>query len=209
MRRLAAVLYPDFEVLDLYGPLEMFGSLRAEVEVLTVAETAGPVRSYQGPATVAEESFETAPDCDLLLVPGGMGTLPQLGNEALIAYLQQAAARAECVMSVCTGSALLARAGLLDGRKATSNKLYFNLAAAQSSAVDWVEAARWVTDGKFVTSSGVSAGTDMALGVIADILGRDAALQVARYTEYQWHEDAADDPFAALLNQANAIPGAG
>lgn len=209
MRKLAAVLYPDFELLDLYGPLEMFGSLRDQIEILTVAETAGPVRSYQGPATVADASFDSAPACELLLVPGGLGTLPQLANAALLTYLQQAAAQAECVMSICTGSALLAKAGLLDGRRATSNKMFFDLAVTQSNAVHWVEAARWVTDGKFVTSSGVSAGTDMALGVIADILGRDTALQVARYTEYQWHEDPADDPFVAYLNQANALPGAG
>lgn len=202
MKKLAAILYPDFELLDLYGPLEMFGTLKDEIEILTVAEATGPVRSYQGPATIADFDFETVPECNLLLLPGGLGTIPQLSNESLLNYLRRSAETAEHVMSVCSGSALLAKAGLLDGKRATSNKMFFSLATTQSAQVDWVEAARWVVDGRFVTSSGVSAGTDMALGVIADLFGNDQAEQVAAYTEYQWHRDADTDPFVQYLNQA-------
>jgi transcriptional regulator GlxA family with amidase domain len=104
-------------------------------------------------------------------------------------------------MSVCSGSAILARAGLLDGRRATSNKIFFELARSQSEKVDWQEQARWVEDGPFATSSGVSAGTDMALAVIARLYGRERAEAVALVTEYQWHTDAARDPFAAHLNE--------
>ena len=202
MKKLAAILYHDFELLDLYGPLEMFGTLKEEIEILTVAETAGPVRSYQGPATMADFAFDTVPACELLLLPGGLGTVPQLDNAQLLDFLRRSAAKAERVMSVCAGSALLAKAGLLDGKRATSNKMFFSLATTQSDRVDWVEAARWVVDGRFVTSSGVSAGTDMALAVIADLFGNDAAERVAAYTEYQWHRDAATDPFVQYLNQA-------
>ncbi|MEM1436723.1 MAG: DJ-1/PfpI family protein [Pseudomonadota bacterium] len=202
MKKLAAILYPDFELLDLYGPLEMFGTLKEQIEIHTVAETAGPVSSYQGPATIADFDFDSAPDCELLLLPGGLGTIPQLANEPLLEFLRQRSASAERVMSVCSGSALLAKAGLLDGKRATSNKMFFSLATTQSDQVDWVEAARWVVDGRFVTSSGVSAGTDMALAVIADLFDDDTAEQVAAYTEYQWHRDAASDPFVQYLNQA-------
>ena len=112
-------------------------------------------------------------------------------------------------MSVCSGSAILARAGLLDGLRATSNKQFFDLARAQSAAVDWVEAARWVDAGRFVTSSGVSAGTDMALAVIARLQGQDVAEQVAAIAEYQWHRDADVDPFVRYLDAAMAgIPAA-
>ena len=104
-------------------------------------------------------------------------------------------------MSVCSGSAIFARAGLLDGRRATSNKMFFSLASSQSDKVEWVEQARWVVDGSMVTSSGVSAGTDMALAVIADLFGKERALQIAAFTEYQWHQDADSDPFAAYLNK--------
>ena len=207
MLRLGALLYPEFEMFDLYGPLEMFGSVGADVEIITIAQAAGPIRPTKGPATIAEYDFDSAPPFDLLLVPGGIGTIPQLENGALMKFLHARAATARITMSVCSGSAILAKAGLLDGRRATSNKMFFNLAVAQSVKVRWVESARWVQDGPFVTSSGVSAGTDMALAVIADVFGLERAEQVARYTEYQWHRDAAVDPFVAYLNRAS-VPSA-
>jgi transcriptional regulator GlxA family with amidase domain len=106
-------------------------------------------------------------------------------------------------MSVCSGSAILARAGLLDGRRATSNKQFFELARSQSAKVDWVTEARWVEDGPFATSSGVSAGTDMALGLIARLYGRERAQQIADLTEYEWQSDPTRDPFVKFLNQGN------
>ena len=202
-RTLGAVLYDDFELLDLYGPLEMFGSLGKDVKIVTVAETEGPVASTQGPKTVAEYDFANCPALDLVLLPGGIGTIPELKNEALLGFLRERSENAEVVMSVCSGSALLAKAGLLEGRRATSNKQFFNLAVVQSAGVEWIEEARWVRDGKFVTSSGVSAGTDMALGVIADLAGVETARQIAAYTEYQWHENANQDPFVRYLNQGD------
>jgi len=200
-RTLGAILYPDFELLDLYGPLEMFGSLGPELRIATVAATAGPIASAQGPETVARFDFATAPPLDLLLLPGGIGTLPQLANPALHEFLRGA----QVTMSVCSGSAILAKAGLLDGRRATSNKQFFSLATSQSEKVDWVEKARWVEDGPFVTSSGVSAGTDMALAVIARLFGPARAEQVAIGTEYNWHRDADRDPFAQYMDKAGAI----
>jgi transcriptional regulator GlxA family with amidase domain len=145
---------------------------------------------------VADHSFDDCPDLDLVLVPGGFGTLAQLKNPRLVEWLQKRAERAEIVMSVCSGSALLARAGLLDGRRATSNKRYFSFAVAQGPKVQWVKEARWVDDGNRVTSSGVSAGIDMALHVVARLYGTDAAEKIANGTEYQWHRDPAKDPFA-------------
>lgn len=203
MLRLGAILYNDFELLDYYGPLEMFGSLGDDVEIVTIAENAGAVKSFQGPKSVADYGFADAPDCDLLLLPGGIGTMPELENPAMLNFLKERAATAKVTMSVCSGSALLAKAGLLDGRRATSNKMFFSLASSQSDAVDWVTEARWVEDGPFVTSSGVSAGTDMALAVIANLFGEERANGVAAYTEYQWHKDADVDPFAELLNQGD------
>ncbi len=205
-RTLGAILYPDFELLDLYGPLEMFGSLGpAELRIVTVAEKTGPVASAQGPETVARFDFASAPYLDLLLLPGGIGTLPQLANAAMHAFLCERAKTAEVTMSVCSGSAILAKAGLLDGRRATSNKQFFSLATAQSDRVAWIEKARWVEDGPFVTSSGVSAGTDMALAVIAQLWDRARAELVANLTEYEWQDDPSRDPFHRFLNQAAAM----
>ena len=199
--RLGAVFYNDFELLDAYGPLEMFGALGDEIEIVTIAEQAGPVSSSAGPKTIADYGFNDAPELDLILLPGGIGTIPELGNEAMLAFLKTRATKSQITMSVCTGSALLAKAGLLDGLAATTNKMFFELARSQSDQVDWQEAARWVDAGRYVTSSGVSAGTDMALAVIQRLFGPEAAQNVVNYTEYQWHQDAAKDPFESLLNQ--------
>ncbi len=205
---LGAIFYPAFEMLDMFGPLEMFSMLgRDRLVIHTIAEHAGPVAAAigsngpVGPRVVADFGFADAPPLDLLLIPGGFGTVPELANENLMAFLRARSADAQITMSVCTGSALLAKAGVLDGHRATSNKQFFSLAAQQSDAVEWVEAARWVDDGAVVTSSGVSAGMDMALAVIARLFGDDAAQQVAVATEYTWHRDADVDPFVEHLNQ--------
>lgn len=208
VRTLGAILYEDFELLDLYGPLEMFGCLGPALRIETVAHRPGPVRSAQGPETVAAHGFDACPEFDLLLLPGGIGTLPMLADEPLQGFLRARATTAEVTMSVCSGSAILAKAGLLDGRRATSNKVFFALATSQSEKVTWVPEARWVEDGPFVTASGVSAGTDMALGVIANLWGRERAEAVALVTEYQWHADASSDPFVAQLNRTELMAAA-
>jgi transcriptional regulator GlxA family with amidase domain len=205
-RTLGAVLYAGFELLDLYGPLEMFGALAPDLKIVTVAEKKGAVASTPGVETVARHAFSDCPRLDLLLLPGGFGTVAQLGNELLLDFLRKRAGEAEITMSVCSGSALLAKAGLLDGRRATSNKMFFQLARSQSERVSWVTAARWVEDGPFATSSGVSAGTDMALAVIARLYGPERAEQIAIQTEYTWHRDASDDPFARYLDQGILPP---
>lgn len=202
-----AVLYPGFEMLDMFGPLEMFSVLGSDVAVIhMVAEQAGPVHAALGaegavgPKVIADYGFDDAPQLDLILVPGGFGTFPQLDNPAMLQFLRTRSEQAKTVTSVCTGSALLAKAGVLDGRRATSNKQFFALCAAQSEQVQWVEEARWVEDGKFVTSSGVSAGMDMTLAVIEDLLGPDVADTVSKYTEYTRHLNADEDPFVSELN---------
>ncbi len=205
-RTLGAVLYPQFELLDYYGPLEMFGSLGAALRIVTIAEQPGPVKSFQGPSTLAEHGFADAPRLDLVLVPGGVGTFPQLENAAMLDFLRKRASEAQVMMSVCTGSALYAKAGLLDGRRATTNKQFFDIAAQHGPRTHWVREARWVEDGPLVTSSGVSAGMDMALAVIGKLYGREAAQTIADLTEYQWHTDAASDPFARFLNQGRSGP---
>jgi transcriptional regulator GlxA family with amidase domain len=131
-----------------------------------------------------------------------------LADAPIQEFLRARSQAAEATMSVCSGSAILAKAGLLDGRRATSNKVFFALATAQSEKVDWVPEARWVEDGPFVTASGVSAGTDMALGVIANLYGRERAEAVALVTEYQWHSDADTDPFVAQLNRIELMAAA-
>lgn len=203
-RTLGAILYEGFELLDLYGPLEMLGArvLSDKVKIITVAEKTGAVRSDQGPSTVVDHSFETCPECDLLLIPGGFGTIPQLKNRELITFLKKRVSRAELTLTVCTGSWLLAAAGLLEGRRATSNKAFFAMGAEIGEGVEWIEQARWVEDDAIFTSSGVSAGIDMTLAAIARLYGKNMAQEIANMAEYVWHQDPDRDPFCRFLNSS-------
>jgi transcriptional regulator GlxA family with amidase domain len=196
MRTIAALVFPGFETLDLFGPIEMFGMLPEEFSMSIVAEQEDEVASTHGQRVCVDHSFAAAEPFDMLLIPGGPGARTQIDNPALMDWLKTKAAPAEIIMSVCTGSALLAKAGLLDGRKATSNKMSFAWVKEQGPDVDWIARARWVEDGRLFTSSGVSAGMDMSLAVIEHLADKDTAHRVARHAEYTWHEDAARDPFA-------------
>jgi transcriptional regulator GlxA family with amidase domain len=204
--KLGALLYTGFEQLDLYGPLEMFGILKPKVEIITVAEKAGPVSPTSGPQTLAEYDFQNCPPLDLLLVPGGFGAFNEIENQAVISFLQGRVPSAKITMSVCSGSWILARAGLLDSRRATSNKAYFKLATQQSDRVEWIPEARWVEDGPFFTASGVSAGMDMALAVIASLLGETTAERIAAGSEYVWNRNPDHDPFHQYLDSGLAQP---
>lgn len=195
---IGVVLFPDFELLDVFGPLEMYGAAPERFEISMAAQTSGVVPSRQGPKSVADHALAERRQYDILLVPGGMGTRREVDNPVLLEWLRQQAAGAQYVTSVCTGSALLATAGLLDGLRATTNKKSFDWASSQGPKVNWVKQARWVEDGRFFTSSGVSAGMDMALAVIAKLLGPATADDIATWTEYEWHRDAGWDPFAAV-----------
>ncbi|MFN3170805.1 MAG: DJ-1/PfpI family protein [Hyphomicrobiales bacterium] len=197
MKQLGALIFPGFELLDLYGPLQMFGMLKDDFELHLVAEKEGAVVSNQGPLSVATQAFDNSPDYHIILVPGGTGTRHEVRNEALLEWIVGQADKAEYVLSVCTGSALLAKAGVLDGRRATTNKSAFAGVADQGPNVDWQHKARWVEDGKFITASGVSAGMDMTLGALSKMLGEPVARDIERWCEYTWNDDPNEDPFAA------------
>ena len=205
VRKVAVALFEGFTVLDVYGPVQAFGSCRVPAgegrwhrlfEIFGMAELAGVIKSGEGLPSYAEYSFADAPAFDILLIPGGFGTRTAVNNAAFLRQLAAACQKAALTATVCTGSALLARTGLLDGRPATSNKIAWDWVVQQGPRVLWKRKARWVDDGNIVTSSGVSAGIDMALSLIARLNGRDMALASARNMEYIWHEDAAADPFA-------------
>jgi putative intracellular protease/amidase len=149
VRKIGAVVFPGFELLDLYGPLEMFGMLADEFEIRLVAELTGPVACGMGPKTVVDDRFSDGVQCDILLVPGGPGTRREVDNKVLCDWLRGQAEAAELVTSVCTGSAILAAAGLLDGKRATTNKNAFAWATSFGPKVDWQRQPRWTEDGKF------------------------------------------------------------
>ncbi|MGD0256051.1 MAG: DJ-1/PfpI family protein [Acidimicrobiales bacterium] len=193
-----AVLFDGFELLDVFGPLELFGVLGDRFEIGLVGPAPGPVRSAQGPAALAGASYEEAPVPDIVVVPGGIGTRTLAGDGAFLSWLAEWASQADLVASVCTGSGLLASAGLLDGYRATSNKRAFAWACEQGPRVNWVAKARWVEDRDRWTSSGVAAGMDMSLALIARLHSEELAAAVADGVELEWHRDSAWDPFAAM-----------
>jgi transcriptional regulator GlxA family with amidase domain len=198
MKTLGVLIFPGFELLDVYGPMELWGNLKNQVQVVTIAVKKGEIASSQGPKTVADYGFDDAPHLDLILVPGGMGILQLLNDTATLGWLRERTKKAEIVMSVCNGASLLAAAGILDGRPATTNKMLWKMATEPGPKVKWVKKARWVDDGNIVTSSGVSAGMDMSLAVITRLYGKSVAARLARLTEYEPHSDPDWDPFAKM-----------
>jgi len=198
MRTIGALIFPGFELLDVFGPMEMFGLMKDDYALTLIAEQAGPVASNQTLSAHADISTANQQGFDILFIPGGVGTRNEVENTPLLDWITQAAAQTEYVLTVCTGSALLARTGFLDGQKATTNKAAFHWATSQGPKVDWQKQARWVQEDKIFTSSGVSAGMDMALAAIAHMQGQTRAEEIAVYAEYDWHQDATWDPFAKI-----------
>lgn len=190
------LLFPGFELLDLYGPLEMFGAASRNFDLMTVAQSSSPVASAQGPSSTVDRTFDQCQDLDILLVPGGIGTRHESTNPQMLEFLRSIYPQLSHLASVCTGSGLLAAAGLLDGRRATSNKMSFAWPRSRGPKTEWIAEARWVEDGNVFTSAGVAAGMDMTLALIAQLLGQPRAEEIARYTEYEWHQDPDWDPFA-------------
>jgi putative intracellular protease/amidase len=197
-KTLGALIFPGYELLDMFGPLEMFGMMGEEVEIRMVAQTSDPVASRQGPQTVVDDAFGGRDSYDMLLIPGGPGTRPEVDNPVLIDWIKAMTPKAALTMTVCTGSALLARTGLIGGKRATSNKAAFKWVMEQGPKVDWIKQARWCEDGAIMTSSGVSAGMDMALAAIAREYSAADAERVANSTEYDWKQDPDWDPFAKI-----------
>lgn len=187
--------FDDVEVLDLAGPFEVFSRTRlvagvesrrgdesAPFHVFTVGRTRAPVRAVGGLTIVPAFSFADAPRIDLLVVPGGFGTRPLMAEAETLDWIRRTAAGARLVTSVCTGALLLAKAGLLAGRRAATHWGAHDLLASLGVEVD--RQARVVEDGVF-TSAGVAAGMDMAFSVVERLCGREVADETAGYIEYR------------------------
>ncbi|KAI9341364.1 class I glutamine amidotransferase-like protein [Obelidium mucronatum] len=144
-----------------------------------------------------EKDFSSCPQLNVIILPGGVGSFAEAKNAKLLEFLKTQAATAMWVTSVCTGSSILAEAGLLEGRKATSNKAYFNIQAKYGQNVDWIHEARFVVDGKFITASGVSAGLDMAFVLGEKLFPSNIVSTVANQIHYRPLSNG-DDPFARI-----------
>ncbi|RIA97238.1 ThiJ/PfpI domain-containing protein [Glomus cerebriforme] len=172
----------------------MLGFLN-DVKLLTISQNGEQVTSNCQLANKVDYSFDNCPEFDVLFIPGGEGTLGVLDNPITLEFVKKHVPKVKYVLTVCTGSGIVAKTGLLDGKRATTNKIFWDWTTSHGPNVLWVKKARWVVDGKFYTSSGVSAGMDMALGFISDKYGKEVAENVALQTEYDWHKNPDWDPF--------------
>jgi transcriptional regulator GlxA family with amidase domain len=182
---IAFVLFPDFEELDFAGPWEVFGMaakhLYKDWTCFTVAAEL-EVHGTCGLSVNVDCTYGEAPDADIIVVPGGIGTRPGMDDEALIGYIRRAGSKAQWVTSVCTGAFLLHRAGFLEGRRATTYWAQRD-ALQRMGGVEVVE-ERWVHDGNVITAAGVSAGIDMALYLVGQIKGPQEARRLQQAIEY-------------------------
>lgn len=187
---IAIYLYDNAEVLDFAGPFEVFSTAKrlapaSGFNVFLIAEKAGSVQARGGFAVNPSYSIHQHPPIDLLLVAGGVHTA-ELAKPNLIEWLKRTAQQASLVASVCTGAFILAEAGLLDGLEVTTHWEDIPELQAAYPALRVVQGKRWVDQGKWVTSGGISAGIDMSLHLVARLAGRELAEKTARQMEFEW-----------------------
>ncbi|KAM3531018.1 hypothetical protein MY4038_004690 [Beauveria bassiana] len=182
------------EALDVFGPLDALNtlSLFRHVELSVIAASDSPVSTnFAGKFGTSERvvpthTLQNAPsDIEVLLVPGGRGFSDVVGLLPVVEFIRNTFPRLRNLLTVCTGSFIAARAGVLDGKNATSNKSAFDSACLNGPLVNWQRKARWVNDGNIWTSSGVSAGIDMMLAYVSDQYGDDAAEYIAKDMELE------------------------
>ena len=191
------LIFDGVEVLDFAGPFEVFSRTRlapgaesrrsddsAPFAVFTVAKSRAHIRTTGDLEVVPHHGFADAPPIDLLLVPGGFGTRALVDDAATLDWIRRVSATARKTTSVCTGSLLLAKAGLLEGRRATTHWGALDLLDGMGAGVA-VDRERRVVDDGIITSAGVASGIDMAFYVVETLFGRAVADETARYIEYR------------------------
>lgn len=189
-RNVAILLFDDVEVLDFAGPFEVFAVTdelhdHQAFHTFTMALKPGTVRARNGLKIVADFTLENCPSPQLIVIPGGAGTRLLLNMPALHEWLRVKARSAEIVMSVCTGSLILGRTGLLDDLRATTHHKAFAELRLHAPKTEVIENERFIDNGKIITSAGISAGIDCSLHVVARLFGEDAANRTADYMEYR------------------------
>jgi transcriptional regulator GlxA family with amidase domain len=191
------LIFDNVEVLDFAGPFEVFSRTRltpgvesrrseesAPFRVFTIAKTRAPITATGGLVVTPQYGFADSPRIDLLVVPGGFGTRSLLYDEETLGWIRETAAKARQITSVCTGALLLGKAGLLEGRRATTHWASLDLLDSLGVGVTVERSSRVVDDG-VITSAGVASGIDMSFYIVETIFGRAVADETARYIEYR------------------------
>ena len=198
-RKVGILVFPEVEVLDFCGPFEVFSVTRLDeerrrqdpspYEVLIIAENPGVVVATGGLKVIPDHVLEDCPPLDVLVVPGGWGTRREMKNDRLIAWIAERGQQVTTLTSVCTGSLLLGKAGLLDGRRATTHWRVLEEMRGLFPTVRVIQDQHVVEEGNIITSAGISAGIDMALRMVARHHDDAVARATARYMEYPFPED--------------------
>lgn len=217
-RQIVFFVFPDFQSLDLTGPLEVFACASWTIgedgrdpgyRTTVVAERAGAVRAASGLEVVAHRGIDDdLGNVDTLVVVGGPGVVRAATDSAAVTFVRNAAGRARRVASVCTGAFLLGAAGLLDGRKAATHWQYAGMLAQAFPSARLDNDAIYTKDGPVYTSAGVTAGMDLALALVESDLGRSTSMQVARYLVMYVHRAGGQSQRSPQLTEqsAEALP---
>lgn len=189
-KTVAILLFDDVEVLDFAGPFEVFGVANelhggSVFNVITVATARATIRAVNGLKILADHTLEDCPAPDVLIVPGGAGTRKLLNQPTLLEWLRIKARTAEVVASVCTGSLVLGKIGLLDGLRTTTHHQCLDELRAVAPAAIVDPSQRFHDNGKICCSAGISAGIDLCLHLVSRLLGPEAADPTARHMEYE------------------------
>lgn len=194
--RVGILIFDQVEVLDVAGPFEVFSVTRinenrrreesSPFKVLLVSEDTEQVTAVGGLVFTPNTTIHNCPDLDLLIVPGGWGTRTIISNKMIIEWIAGRASKARLTASVCTGSSLLGRAGLLNGREATTHWQAFDFLRESAPAVKVREDVRFTTAPPIFTSAGISSGIDLALKIVSYFLGIEIGKATAKHMEYPY-----------------------
>lgn len=191
-RNVGIYLFEGMELLDFAGPYEVFTMVNqgdpSTFNVYTVSENQPEVRSFNGLVAKADYTFNNSPHADILVIPGGINPSEQLANERVSNWIKEQSNHAEIILSVCTGTLLLAKAGLLKGLSATTHHMAYDLLVELAPDTNIEKGKRFIDNGKIITSAGVSAGIDSSLYVVSRLLGTEVAIQASRTMEYVSNE---------------------
>ncbi|CAM0137830.1 hypothetical protein VKS41_001044 [Umbelopsis sp. WA50703] len=215
------LLYPGFALLDVCGPLEIFTALSSVVPIemfLIALDSLEPVSSRVSAESipgfvgspmekvipmptleqriVPTHTLDTVPDLDVLIIPGGFGGGAAAQNPKVLEFIKNTKARN--IITVCNGAPILAATGLLDGHRATTNKWFYEYITQLRPQVNWVPKARWVHDGRYWTSSGVTAGMDVAAAYIREVFGEKVGELCTDIMEYSPELNSDNDPFCDI-----------
>lgn len=186
-KRAAILLFDGVQIIDYTGPYEVFG--QAGLEVFTVAVSANQITTAMGMKVIPHYTLENSPKADVIIIPGG-GVTPTQENPQVMKWIQEKSKDAEYVLSVCNGAYILAKTGLLDGMTATTFYDLIDGLPAIAPKVKVVKDRRYVDNGKFITTAGISSGIDGSLYVVSKMFGKARAQMVALNMEYNWQPDS-------------------